>query len=511
MSASDSREPSVSSPAVATGTGLDQATLHRRARWGVFLLAGRTALQQLIVLVGNVYLARLLGPKEFGAFWIVQFAVSFFTLFGDAGFGAALIQKRDSATQRELSSVFWIQIVMGVSVVLLVFGAAPWVVRLWPALPAQATWMLRALSVSLLLTSMRVIPSILMERELLFGRLSFIDVVLTISFYAAAVPLAFAGLGAKALVAAVLAQGAAGLVTAFVLRPWLPSLHLDFAILRPILKFGVAVQAKYVIGFVNGAVMPIYAGRVLGPYAFGLVSWSQSTAFFPVKIVELLSRVNFPLLSRLQHDDAALARTFEKTVQICALVTLLFVGLMLGLGPSLVRVIYGDKWVPALPTLYVFTVAIAIGFVSPIVNGTLDALGRPNIMMRLGLAWTLLNWAVVATTMYFASGPLWFALAVSVHIFVGNLAVIFVIKQLIPAARLWTKCRASLLACAAAAGLGRVLFLPWVRGPFTLVLAVLLTAAAFTGVLALLDRSALLALLKLRRKKAEAPGPTERT
>src|SRR4051794_27413921 len=150
-------------------TGLDRATLGRRARWGVLILGGRTALQQLIVLAGTVYLARVLGPGEFGVFWIVQFALSFFALFGDAGFGAALIQKRDAASQSELSSVFWSQLLLVAFVTSIILATAPWVVRFWPDLPANSAWLLRALSLSLLLTSLRVVPAILMERELLFG------------------------------------------------------------------------------------------------------------------------------------------------------------------------------------------------------------------------------------------------------------------------------------------------------------------------------------------------------
>jgi teichuronic acid exporter len=469
------------------------------------MLAGRTAIQQLVVLVGNIYLARLLGPLEFGAFWIVQFVLSFFTLFGDAGFGAALIQKKDSAAREELSSVFWAQMLMGLGVVAVVFATAPWVVRFWPGLPQNATWMLRALSFSLLLTSMRVIPAILMERELLFGRLSIIDLLLTVSFYGSAVWLAQSGRGSVSLVAAVLVQGAVGLVTAFALRPWLPGLHFSARLLRPILKFGVAFQAKNIIGFVNGAVMPLYAGRALGPYPFGIVSWSQNTAFFPLRIVEILGRVNFPLLSRLQHDEQAFARTLEKTIQICAVVTLLFVAMFLGLGPSLVQIIYGDKWVPALPAFYVFSLAIAIGFVSPIVNGALDAIGKPKVMMQLGIYWTALNWVAVATTMYFAKSALAFSLAYCVHIVAGNLAVIVIVKQLIPAAQLWPRIRAGLLAASGATCFGRFILLPWIGCPITLIAAVLLGIAAFVGVLAVFDRSAaweLLALVRRRPKSA---------
>ena len=492
--------PAPPTPALAPAT-LDREVLGRRARLGVLILAARTVLQQLIVLGGTVYLARVLGPSEFGVFWIVQFALSFFALFGDAGFGAALIQKRDLVTERELSSVFWSQFLLALTVTGLIFASAPTVVAFWPDLPANAAWMLRALSVSLLLTSVRVIPAILMERELYFGRLSVIDTVSSVSFYGTAVLLAHRGYGTFALVGGVLAQGVAGLVTAFALRPWLPRWHFDVEVLRPIFRFGVAFQAKHIIGFANAAVMPLYAGRALGRYPLGLVTWSQNTAFFPIKIVDILGRVNFPLLSRLQHDRAAFARTLERTIHVCATVTFLFVALFLGLAPSLVRVIYGEKWLPALPTLYIFTCAISVGFLVPIVNGALDAIGKPRIMMVLGLAWTVLNWIVVSLALHFKGSAVSFAFGYCAHIPLGNLAVLLVVKRLIPEAVLWPKIRTGLVSTLVTASSARWFFLPWAHGPFSLAAAVVLAVAVFVGVTALLDRSALLELLTMVRRR----------
>jgi O-antigen/teichoic acid export membrane protein len=485
---------------------LDEATLHGRARVGVVLLAGRTVLQQLTILVGTVYLARLLGPREFGAFWIVQFALSFFTIFGDAGLGAALIQKKDAATQEELSSVFWFQVLLGIFVALVVSALAPWIVTFWADLPKGADQMLRALSLELLLTSLRVIPAILLERELLFGRLAVLDLVLTIAFYGSAVVLAHLGYGPYALVAGVLIQGVAGIVTAYSFRPWLPSFQFNTAILKPVLKFGVAFQVKYIIGFVNGAVMPLYAGRALGSYALGIVTWSQNTAFFPLRIVDILGRVNFPLLSRLQDDRQAFARSIERTMQVCATVTLLFVALFMGLGPAVVQVIYGDKWMPALPTLYVFAAAISVGFLVPIINGAIDAIGQPRVMMRLGVYWAIVNWIAVTTVMQFRNDALSFSLAYCVHILFGNLAAVFAIKKLLPSARLWPRLRAATVSAVAAAIVARSVLLPWTKGPITLTAAVLTTIAVFGGIVMLLDRSVLLeirALVQKNRKSAK--------
>jgi PST family polysaccharide transporter len=488
------------------GDALDHGTLQRRARLGVIVLGARSVVQELMTLGGNIYLARVLGPGEFGAFWIVQFALSFFVLFGDAGFGAALIQKKNAATQEELSSVFWAQLLLGLVVVLVVFVSAPSVVTFWPGLPKSGVWMLRALSLGLVFTASRVIPAILMERELLFGRLSFVDLVLTASFYGSAVVLAHLGYGPYALVVAVLVQGAAGSIAAIALRPWLPSLTLKPAVLRPILRFGLTFQAKHLVGFVNAAVMPLYAGTALGPYALGIVTWSQNTAFLPLQIVDILARVNFPLLSRLQHDRQAFADTLQRTIQVCATVTLFFVALFLGLGPAIVGVVYGDKWLPALPTLYVFAVAISIGFVVPIMSGAFDAIGKPHVMMRLGIAWTLLNWVAVFVAMHFRASALSFTLGYCVHILFGNLAVIFVVKSLLPGTRLWPRIRAGIATALGVAAITRFALLPWAKGPFTLSAAVLCSVGAFVLLLALLDREGLGMLVAMMRKKPAPAG-----
>jgi teichuronic acid exporter len=465
----------------------------------VLLLTGRTALQQLIGLGGQVFLARVLGPKEFGTFWIVNFVLSFFTLFGDAGLGAALIQKKHDATDEELASVFWLQLGLGAIVCAIVFAAAPIIVPLWPGLPENGVWMLRALSLSLLLTTARVIPAILMERELFFGRLSVIDLVLTAGFNGAAVALAYLGYGTYALIGGVLVQGGLGLITAYALRPWLPKLCFDWQKLQPIIKFGLTFQTKNIVGFVNAAVMPLYAGSALGPYALGLVTWSQNTAFFPVQLVTIFGRVNFPLLSRLQHDPAAFARALSATVKLCATLSMLFVALFLGLGPALVHVIYGEQWLPALPSFYVFSAAIAIGFIVPIMSGALDALGNPGVMMRLGIGWTALNWLSVFVAMRLGDDPLTFALGYVVHIVVGNLAVIVVVTRLLPTIRVLPLIAPGLLAGAATAAVCRWLILPWATGPLQLIVAATLALGAFVAALAVLDRSTLGELVALVR------------
>jgi O-antigen/teichoic acid export membrane protein len=497
-------DPAAKLPSDLTGGGeapgamSDQAveTLKTRARRGVAILAVRTVLVQLTVFAGQIALARLLDPRDFGVYAIVQFALSFFSFFGDAGLGGGLIQKKGHPSHRELSSVFFAQVFISLAIIAFVFFAAEVSRRVWPDLPASGPWLLRALSLSLLLTAVRTIPCILMERELSFGRLAALDLVLSFTFYLVATALAWSGLGVWALIAGVLVQGVIGVIISYGMCPFRPQLVLDRELLRPILKFGIPFQLNRAVGFANAAVTPIYAGSKLGSYPLGLLTWAQNTAYFPLKLVEIVGRIAFPLYSRLQGKTLLLGESFGRSVQLCAAFTAYFVALFMGMGSEVITVVFGPKWIAALPLLLVYTGAIAIGFLAPLVGAVLDATGRPQLVLRLALFWTALNWIVVPFTTA-RWGTIGFALGYSVHVVVGNLVIIALASRLIPHARLLRR-----LWSPALAGIGVYLLARYVLAARAVdgihfILSAASLAAVHVAALFLLDRRGILDALKI--------------
>jgi PST family polysaccharide transporter len=482
----------------ASGDGaaeISAETLNTRAKRGVVILAVRTALVQLTVLGGQIALARLLDPRDFGIFAIVQFALQFFGFFGDAGLGAALIQKKVPPTHRELSSVFFVQVAIATAIIAVVGVAAGMVRWIWPDLSAEAPWLLRALSLSLLLTALRTVPAILMERDLHFGKLAVIDAAVSLAFYVVAATLAWAGWGVWALIAAVLTQGVVGAVLAFAFRPFRPSLVIDGSLLRPILNFGVSFQLNHVVGFLNGAVTPIYAGAKLGARSLGLLNWAQSTAYFPLKLVEIVGRVTFPLYSRLVGDEQKLGEAFGRSVWLCACFTSFFVALFLGMGHQVTVVVFGEKWLAAVPLLAVYASAISIGFFAPLAGALFDSLGKPQLVLRLALAWTTLNWLVVpfATARWALSG---FALGYCVHVIVGNVVMMALCARLVPHVRLLRRLWPALVSGALVWLLSRALG-PMATGVLGFVGCAGLLFASHLFVLLLVDRRGFFGALSL--------------
>lgn len=478
----------------ASGLGKEEAArLTLLARVGMVILAGRTVVLQVLVLAANVYLARVLDPGDFGIFAIVQFVIALSTLFGDAGLGGALIQQKHEPSTVELSTVFWVQTAIVTTVMAVVWVGAPWAYVLWPKLPAESTWLLRALTFSLLFSFLRAVPAILMERALQFGRLSAIEILNSASFYLVVVVLASLGMRVWSLVIGVVVQSFVALVATFIARPWKPRLAFDRSVLQPMFRFGLPFQAKGVIAFANEAVMPLFAGAVLGQYGLGLINWGRTTAYFPLKLVEIVGRVSFPLYSRLRSDRTLLTREIERNVRICLTGTMLFVSVVFAIGPALVRVIYGEKWIPALPALYVFSGAITIGFLSPIIGAAFDAIGEPQIFVRLSVFWTAVNWISVTAVTLLAPKEhrqIAFTIGYAVHVVAGNLAVVYMMRKKLPDTNVWPRVRSAAVATVVAAATGRLLIHPWIRGVPALVAAILACSILFAVVLLLVDGSA---------------------
>ena len=71
--------------------------------WSSVAQVGR----QLIMFLITVLLARLLTPEDFGLVGMILVFTGFVALFGELGFGAALIQRKE-VDETYLSSIFWV-------------------------------------------------------------------------------------------------------------------------------------------------------------------------------------------------------------------------------------------------------------------------------------------------------------------------------------------------------------------------------------------------------------------
>lgn len=378
---------------------LEISEISHRAVSGVIVLTLRKFALRAISYLGGIFLARLLAPEIFGIFAIISFVINFFAFFSDVGLGAALIQKKDELTKKDLAVTFTLQQILVVAVVLVIYLSAPFF-SLKYHLGQQGIWLIRVFSLSLFLTSLKTIPSILLERKLKFTRLVWPEVVEVISFQVLAVGLAWLGLGVWSFIIALLVRSLLGVTVLYLISPWRPSFSWDSQIAKKLVSFGLPFQLNGFIATIKDAVMPVFVGAVSGAAAVGYLNWALTFSKLPILFMSDIFRVTFPTYSRIQHDTLLLKKAIEKTIRFTNLFLFPTSFLLAALARPIVTIIFTDKWLPALPAFYIHLFGILVVGITNTFMDSLWALGKTKIAVKLLIIFTIVNWVTSVPLVY---------------------------------------------------------------------------------------------------------------
>lgn len=339
-------------------------------------------------------LARLLTPTEFGIYAIALFAFNFIRVFGEVGLGASLIRSDKEPSQAEYASIYTVQQVLVVGAVILFWFLAPWIVQQYD-LAASYIWLLRLVALSLVAISFMVIPQIQLERSIEFDKLAIVEVAQTAVFNVVAVVLAYKGFGAFALGWGFLARTVTGAILVNIIQPWSISFQFNWQATKKHLKFGASYQATSLIGTLNSAVNPILIAMIFGVAKAGYVEWAILLVGYLQRPIVLLNRLLFPTYSKVRTNIEKLTRSVNYTYVVCAIIFFALAGLVVGLAPEIVHIVYTDKWLPALSLLYLLVGAkVLIPMAIP--NGSLGySLGWANTILYLNIAKSIILWMLV--------------------------------------------------------------------------------------------------------------------
>lgn len=371
-------------------------TVKKRTVSGIVILTGRTFLLSVIALFATGLLTVYLDPSDFGIFWIVSAIVNFLAYFSDIGLAAALIQKKEKLTRADQITTFTVQQILVFTILIVIYLSRNLIINYY-GLDNKEILLLYALAVSLVLSSFKTIPSVILERKLEFGKLVVPQVLENLTYNILAVFLAWKGYGLMSFTYAVLARGIVGFISMYIIQPWLPGLRIKKDALGKLLKYGIPYQANTFLATIKDDGMTAVLGGILGASGLGYLGWAQKWGQAPLRFfMDHVIKVTFPAFSRLQDDRDHLKLTVERSIFfICFLVFPSLVGLLI-LAPVLVDIIPRyEKWQPALTAFYLIGITTVFSSVTTQITNLLNAIGRIKITFKLMVMWTILTWIFV--------------------------------------------------------------------------------------------------------------------
>jgi PST family polysaccharide transporter len=354
---------------------------------GVAWAAAAQAIIALSDMVSQVVVgALLISSDDLG---IAAAAISFYTLLdyaADFGVASAIIQ-RDDHTPERISTVFWFNVIVSSSLLLLLLVIGP----LYGYLQGNPTigWLLVAYGGKLVYQNVYAIPFALLRRDLRFAEIA---KARTAAHLCESVGrIVFAALGATVwcwTLAALTRSFVFGVII-LVRHRYVPMRVFRPREVMPYVKFGMRTAASQILYQLYTNVDYAVVLRVFGERANGIYALAYFIVLEPVKtIANVVIDVAFPTFARLRDNHPALIKQFIQFSRLNLIAVLPFVVLILLVIPEFLRIFYsGGKWTAdelalcatAARILCIVGLLRAVGFLGP---PLLDGIGRPELTLR---------------------------------------------------------------------------------------------------------------------------------
>lgn len=495
-------------PALSEAPGLDRVhpdsgatptrdELRRKALSGVVLVALRDAAVRGAGLVGNIALARLLVPSEFGVVALGLTVLMFAQLFSDGGLGASLIRGESPPMRDDLRAVLGFQMVAAVILATAVAGAA---------VVAGRTGAVTAIMMAALpLIAVRTPSLIVLERDLNFAPLVKVEVAEQLAYYGWAITTVVLGAGVWGLATASIAKALFG--TAILLRVSpISRLTPLFSMrrLRPMLSFGVRFQAVTLATALGSQLLNVGIAAVAGLAMLGLWTVANRLLQVPVLVFGAIWRVSYPAAARLLAIGESPRDMVERGAAVAAVGTGMVLVPVTAALPTFVPSVFGPRWAAVATILApIFFALQASGPVSVSTAGYLYAVGETGTMLRSALI-VAVSWLLVTLALLSSLGPIAIGLG-------GLTAALCELTVLIRAAK--RRSGASFrypilvpwLVATSAAGLGWILTEELDRGLLGATTGATFALTIYLGILAATRREMMQTFLRLVRAALSRP------
>ncbi len=326
-----------------------------KAKEGVFWTVIFQGVQFVIRFGGSILLARVLFPEDFGLMTGAMLVVQFSRRIVNFGFNLALVQRKE-ISREHLDTVFLFNGAIFLFINLVLFLGAPYIARFLE--DDRVAPIIAAISFIFFFRAFIAVPKSILSREMKFKELQLGRSVGRITTEILPLPLALLGFGVWSLVFGVLGGVFLEVVVTSYYARYFPRLRFHFQALKDVFSFGIWTSVDNFINyFVNKVdyflIIKFLDAAQLGFYerAFNLMNMPRN------QIARNLNQVLFSAYSRIQDDDKRVARAITRVTSYIAFLSYpIIIGLFFA-APSLVIVLYGDKWQPTILPLQIMCIS----------------------------------------------------------------------------------------------------------------------------------------------------------
>ncbi|WP_368029622.1 MOP flippase family protein [Arcobacter sp. s6] len=374
-------------------------------------------------------LARFLSSQDFGLMAILTVVIGFIKIFADLGISNAIIHHKEN-NELQLSSLYWLNIIIGISLFILILIISPLISNFYNE--PRLKELLIILSFSFVIQSFGNQFKILFQKELNFNIIAKIEILSAFFSLLVAVILAYFNYGVYTLIIASLTSISISSFLFFILgiKIHKPKFLFSFIEIKKYLNFGAYQTGQSTLNYFNSQFDVILIGKLLGAESLGVYSIVKQLAMRPSQIINpIVTRITFPILSKLQDNIVLLKDTYLKTVHYISLVNFPIYLLSFVLAEPIVIILLGKEWSQSIPIFQILSLYFMVRSVGNPIGSLVMATGK----VKIEFWWNVVMFCIFPLSIYI--GSIWLNIGVAYSLFFTIVLTLvpmwhFIIKKL---------------------------------------------------------------------------------
>lgn len=354
---------------------------------------------QAITFVLSIILARLLSPSDYGAIAILLVFITIADVFVNAGFGSALIQKKD-ADDLDFSSVFYFSFIFSVFVYFVVFLAAPFIANFYSMPILEQT--LQVLALRIPVAAINSVQQAYVSRNMQFKKFFYSTLSGTATSAVVGIFMAYNGYGIWSLVWQYLSNAVINTIVLFSVINWHPQLVFSWQRLKSLFSYGWKLLLSGLLDTGYQSLNSLLIGKFYTPADLAFFDTGKK---FPMVIVtninSSISSVLFPALASEQDEPEKVKAHTRKAIQISSYIMWPMMLGMAACADNIVSLVLTDKWLSAVPYLQIACITYGLWPIHTANLQAINAMGRSDIFLKLEIVKKIVGISILMFTIQY--------------------------------------------------------------------------------------------------------------
>jgi O-antigen/teichoic acid export membrane protein len=284
---------------------------------------------------------------------------SFVEVFNDLGFGAALIQKKDSKlSPAHFHTAFWTGIGWSLIMFLsMVFLISPLAAQFYNQQVLES--IIPVLSLGILSSPINLVQKAILLRNLDFKKVAFIENTSAIVSGILSLILAFAGMGVWSLVFNSLATFVIAIPLYLKATTWVPRMIWTQDAFKDIFGFGIYTTGTNLANNLINKADYLLIGKLMTASALGAYTLAfVLTDTFRSQLMSIMNKVMYPIYGKAQDDQPTMKRYYLNVVKYNSLIINPIMGILFVLSDPIIVDFFGLKWNETIIPLRIISLSV---------------------------------------------------------------------------------------------------------------------------------------------------------